>query len=64
LFEPDEALEMHQGAVGMTKKNKNMTVLTTYGDVDAIVSKTSADNSDSMLTRMEQNIFAQGGVSG
>ena len=36
LFEPDEAEEMHRGAVGMVRNNKNTTVLTTYADVDAI----------------------------
>ena len=63
LFEPDEAEEIHSAAVGMMKGNKNLSVLTTYGDVDAIVSKTSADNTDSILSRFEQNIYAQGGTS-
>ena len=45
LFEPDEALEMHTGAVGMMKGNKNLSVLTTYADVDSIVSKTSLSTS-------------------
>jgi hypothetical protein len=53
IFEPDEAEEIHSAAVGMMKGNKNLSVLTTYGDVDAIVSKTSADNTDSILSRFE-----------
>jgi hypothetical protein len=40
LFEPDEALEIHNGTVGMLKGNKNISVMTTYADVDAIASKT------------------------
>lgn len=64
LFEPDEAEEMHAGAVGMLKGNKNLSVLTTYGDVQAITSKTAADNADEILTKIEQNIYAQAGVSG
>lgn len=64
LFEPEEAQEIHDGTVQMMKGNKNISVLTTYGDVDAIVSKTAADNSESILTKMEQNIYAQAGVSG
>ena len=64
LFEPDEAEEIHLGTVGMLKGNKNVSVLTTYGDVSAIASNTSADRSDNTLTRMEQNIYAQAGVSG
>ena len=63
LFEPDEAEEIHVGTVGMMKGNKNVSVLTTYGDVDAIVSSSSADRTDNTLTRMEQNIYAQAGVA-
>lgn len=63
VFEPDEALEMHQGAVGMLKGNSNISVLTTYADVDAIASKGSTENSDSSLTKMEKNIYAQAGTS-
>ena len=64
VFEPDEAQEMHTGAVGMLKGNKNISVLTTYADVDAIVSKTATDNSNATLDRVEKNVYAQGGVSG
>lgn len=64
LFEPDEAEEIHYGTVGMMKGNKNISVLTTYGDVSAIASNTSADRAETTLTRMEQNIYAQAGVSG
>ena len=63
LFEPDEAEEIHVGTVGMMQGNKNVSVLTTYGDVDAIVSSSSADRTDNTLTRMEQNIYAQAGVA-
>lgn len=64
LFEPDEAEEIHAGAVGMLKGDKNISVLTTYADVDSVTSNTSDDNSDKLLTRFEQNIYSQGGVSG
>ena len=64
LFEPDEAEEIHSGTVHMMKGNKNVSVLTTYGDVDAITSHNSAEKADSTLTRMEQNIYAQAGLSG
>ena len=62
LFEPDEAAEMHQGTVQMMRGNKNVSVMTTYGEVDAIVSKTTTEQS-SMLTNAEHNIYAQAGVS-
>ena len=64
LFEPDEALEIHQGTVGMMRNNKNVSVLTTYADVDAITSKTSSERVETNLERMEKNIYAQAGVTG
>ena len=63
LFEPDEALEIHTGTVGMLKGNKNISVMTTYADVDAIASKTQADNTTGTLDKMEKNVYAQAGVS-
>ena len=64
VFEPDEALEMHEGAVNMMKGNKNLSVLTTYADVDSVVSKTSADNVSNALDKMRQNVYAESGASG
>lgn len=63
LFEPEEAEEMHMAAVGMMKGNKNVSVLTTYTDVDAIVSKTSSEAASNNLEKMVQNIYDQSGVS-
>ena len=63
LFEPEEAEVIHQGTVGMMKGNKNVSVLTTYADVDSIVSKTSAENDTSTLDKMLQNVYANAGVS-
>ena len=63
LFEPDEALEIHTGTVGMLKGNKNISVMTTYADVEAIASKTQSDRTSASLEKMENNIYAQAGVS-
>ena len=63
LFEPEEALEMHKGAVDMLKKNENLSVLTTYADVDAIVSKTSNDNALNSVDKALANIYAEAGSS-
>lgn len=63
LFEPDEAEEIHRGTVGMLKGNENVSVLTTYADVDAIVSKTVSDANNSTIERMLQNIYSKAGVS-
>jgi hypothetical protein len=62
VFEPDEAAEMHQGTVEMMKGNKNVSVLTTYADVDAIIAKTGAEQ-HTLITQAEHNIYAQAGVS-
>ena len=63
LFEPEEAEHMHKGAVGMLKGNKNLSVLTTYADVEGIVSRTSNDAAASSLEKMIQNVYYKSGVS-
>ena len=63
LFEPDEALEIHRGTVGMLKGNKNISVMTTYADVDSIASKTQSEGTVGTLDKMEKNVYAQAGVS-
>ncbi len=63
LFEPEEAAEMHRGSVDMMKKNKNVSVLTTYTDVDSIVSKGSNDSRSNSIEKMMQNIYSQAGTS-
>lgn len=63
LFEPNEATEMHAGAVEMMKGNKNISILTTYTDVDSIVSKTSSDNVSNSISNMKQNIYSEAGAS-
>jgi hypothetical protein len=62
LFEPDEVAEMHTGTVQMMKGNKNVSVLTSYGQVDAIVAKTGAEQ-HTLIEKSEHNIYAQAGVS-
>lgn len=63
LFEPVEAAEIHKGTVGMMKGNKNVSVLTTYADVDAIVSKTSNDTVSNNLEKNLQNVYSQAGTT-
>lgn len=62
LFEPDEAAVMHKGAADMLSGNKNISVLTTYADVDAIVSKTANESNDN-IQKMMQNIYNEGTTS-
>jgi len=52
VFEPPEAEEMHRGAVGMLKGNPNISVLTSYADVEAITSKTSSDTQNNNVSKM------------
>lgn len=63
LFEPEEAKVIHQGTVGMMKGNKNVSVLTTYADVDAIVSRTTNENTNNTLEKTIQNVYSQAGVT-
>lgn len=64
LFEPEEAEEIHSGTVGMLRGNKNISVLTTYADVDAIQSKTTSDTVSNNLEKMVNNIYYESGTSG
>lgn len=63
LFEPEEAAVMHEGSVGMLRGNANVSVLTTYTDVDAIVSKTSSDSVSNNLEKMLKNVYTNAGTS-
>ena len=63
LFEPDEAAEIHKGTVKMMKSNPNVSVLTTYADVDAIVSKTTNDSTTASLQAALKNIYSESGTS-
>ena len=63
LFEPVEAADMHQGAVNMMKKNPNVSVMTTYTDVDAIVSKSTADNGGTSQQTAIDHIYQEAGTS-
>lgn len=64
LFEPDEAEEIHAGTVGMLQNNPNVSVLTSYGDIDVIQSQTSSDAAkNTTLTQMLHRIYTKAGVS-
>lgn len=64
VFDPPEAAEMHSGAVDMMKGNRNISVLTTYADVDAVVSKTSSEATTNSLEKNLQNVYSTASVSG
>ena len=64
LLEPPEVEELHAGAVGMMKNNKNISVLTTYAEVDCISSKTANDANNNGIEKMIQHVYNESGVSG
>lgn len=64
LLEPPEVEELHAGAVGMMKNNKNISILTTYADVDSISSKTTSDTASNNLEKMIQHVYNESGASG
>ena len=63
VFEPEEAAEMHSGTVNMMKGNKNIAVLTSYGDVDAIVSHSAVNGNSKLVEKNLQNVYTESGVS-
>ena len=63
LFEPPEAEVMHSGAVEMMRGNKNISVLTTYADVDAIVSKAASEATTNSLEKSLQNVYSKASTS-
>jgi hypothetical protein len=48
----------------MMRGNKNISVLTTYADVDSVVSNTSSEASTNALEKSLQNIYSNTGASG
>ena len=63
LFEPDEAEMIHKGTVKMLKDDSNVSVLTTYADVDAIVAHSANDNALNSVDKALTNIYAESGSS-
>lgn len=63
LFEPDEAEYIHKGTVQMLKDDANVSVLTTYADVDAIVAHSNNDNALNSVDKALKNIYAESGSS-
>ena len=63
LFEPDEAEYIHKGTVNMLQDDSNVSVLTTYADVDAIVAHSNNDNALNSVDKALKNIYAESGSS-
>lgn len=64
LFEPNEAQVMHEGIVNMLKaSNPNLSVMTTYGDVELEGTRTSDALANNTLKNVLNNIYASAGIS-
>lgn len=64
LFEPEEAAEIHAGTVDLLRDNPNISVITTYGNLEIANSKTTSDTArKSNLDSMVQNIFHEAGTT-
>ena len=64
VFEPQEAEEMHNGLVKMLSESEDVSVATSYGDLDIKQSATSTpQTATSTLDRMLKTVYSQAGVS-
>lgn len=63
LFEPPEAEEIHKGTSGMMKHNRNVSVLTTYADVDVVSSNSKSEAATNTIEKMASNVYYKTGVS-
>lgn len=64
VFQPDEAEEIHKGVVGMLRKNKSVSVLTTFGaDVNLEDLQSSRQSVLNNLEKIEKTIYSEAGTS-
>lgn len=64
FLQPEEAEELHVGAVGMMKNNRNISVLTTYADVKMEGSEAYSEaRGRSNLDKVLKSIFDEAGAS-
>lgn len=63
VFEPEEALEMHRGVVGMLKKNSDIDILTSFGEVKLEDLQNTRQAISNNLEKIEKTIYSEAGVS-
>ena len=63
VFDPEEVEEIHRGVVGMLKKNKDIDVLTSFGDVSLEDMQDSRSVITNNLEKIEKTIYSEAGVS-
>lgn len=62
VFEPDEAEEMHAGAIEMLQDNRDVDILTTYADVN-LLDLSSDDDEKTEVEDVQDLIYESAGVS-
>lgn len=62
VFEPDEALEMHDGTVEMLNNNQDLDVLTTYCDVE-LLDLSSDDDEKTEISDVQNLIYESAGLT-
>lgn len=63
VFEPEEVAVIHDGVVGMLKKNKDIDVLTSFGDVSLEDMQDTRSVITNNLDKIEKIIYSEAGVS-
>ena len=62
VFEPEEAAEMHEGALDMLANNEDVDVLTTYNKVD-LLDMSSTDDEKTEIEDVQNLIYSSAGLS-
>ena len=62
VFEPDEAQEMHEGVLEMLANNRDVDVLTSYGDI-SLLDMSSTDDEKTEINDIQNLIYSSAGLS-
>lgn len=62
VFEPEEAQEMHEGALDMVQNNKDLDVLTSYGKI-SLLDMSAKDDEKTEVTDVQDLIYSSAGLS-
>ena len=63
VIEPEEALELHRGAVSMLSNNTSLDVLTTYAEAKVLSLSDARQTVSSNLDSFEKMIYSESGAS-
>lgn len=63
VFDPEEVEEMHRGVVGMLQRNKDVDVLTSFGEVSLEDMQSARSVVTDNLQKIENIIYSEAGIS-